>query len=262
MILIFYAFAREVAPLKRRLKSRKPLDAGMLRGFRVENGRSEFVFIASGMGPNRAGETVRAACETYSGIEFILSIGVAGALSAGLKTGDIIVANRIMSDTGEKVDVIECAQAADRFESALRAAKIPFSAGAILTSGTPLLDGREKRAAKERSGAIAVDMESAAIAAEALSRGIPFAVVRAIIDELEDEVFGADLPDSEGNVGAGAVAAYFARNPGAILRVPRMMVNLSRATRALADAVEALIVPSANETGRAGRTNRPTIRRR
>lgn len=260
MVLIFYAFAREVASLKRRLKSRKPL--GALKGFRVESGEREFVFIATGMGPNRASEAVRRACEGFSGIESILSIGVAGALSAGLKAGDIVVGDRLVRTAGKSVEILDCAQAAQSYGNALRAARIPFSVGAILTSDVPLLDGREKRAAKEHSGAIAVDMESAAIGAEAVSRGIPFAVVRAIIDELDDEVFGADLPDSEGNVSTGAVAAYFARNPGAILRVPRMMINLSRATRALADAIEALIVPSANETGREGRTNPPTLRRR
>jgi len=99
----------------------------------------------------------------------------------------------------------------------------------------------EKRAAKQDSGAIAVDMESAAIAIEATARGIPFAIVRTVIDSLEDEIFGAEMADEQGRVKPLAAANYLVRNPGAFLKIPWMIRNLALATRALADAIEALI---------------------
>jgi len=86
-----------------------------------------------------------------------------------------------------------------------------------------------------------VDMESAAIALEAAARGVPFAIVRTVIDSLDDEIFGAEVADEMGRVKPLAAAGYLARNPGAFLKIPSMIRNLALATHSLADAIEALI---------------------
>ncbi len=83
-------------------------------------------------------------------------------------------------------------------------------------------------------------MESAGIAYEAASRGVPFAVVRTVMDSVEDEVFAAEVADEQGRVSALAATNYLVRNPGAIMKLPRMLLNLNLATRALADAIQAL----------------------
>ena len=56
-------------------------------------------------------------------------------------------------------------------------------------------------------------MESAAIAGEAAARGIPFAIVRTVIDSLEDEIFGAEMADEEAASKPLAAANYLVRNP-------------------------------------------------
>ncbi len=244
MILIFYAFSRELGPLKRRLKERAPLAEPGLRGFESRAGGRRIVFVATGIGAERAGEAARIAMGRFSP-ELVIGTGVVGALSAGLSPGDIVLAERIMlSPEGEgAVQEPAIAIAADTLrhcEHALKRAGLDFARGGLLTSRRVLANAHAKLRAKEQTGAIAVDMESAALASEAMRRGIKFAVVRTVMDALEDEVFGAELADGQGRVRPLAAAGYLARNPAAITQLPRMMRNLSRATRSLADAIEAI----------------------
>ena len=119
------------------------------------------------------------------------------------------------------------------------AAGLNHTTGAILTADRVLTTG-EKRGAKESTDAIVVDMESAAIAVEAAARGLPFIVIRAVLDEVDDEVVGAEMVDHEGSVKPLAATAFLVRNPGTVLKLPRMIRNLSRATAAIADALTAI----------------------
>ena len=244
MTLIFYAFSREVAALKRRLKHRAALHLEGLKGFRAVNGAGEIAFIATGLGMSRSKEVVRLALSEFQHVNFIIGTGIAGALSAGLRPGDIVIADRLVStreDSTHPEHVVPVApDTIDHCERVLQAAGLQFSTGAILTARAVLPDADSKRLAKKNSGAIAVDMESVAIALAATSRGIPFAVVRTVLDSLEDEIFGAEVADEQGRVRPLAAANYLARNPGAFLKMPRMLRNLSHATKSLADAIEAL----------------------
>jgi len=188
----------------------------------------------------------------------VIGTGVVGALSSGLKPGDLILSDRIMTIDGD-------GQLSERVitvsESHLRAvgrslasAGIAYSTGAILTSHRVLATGAEKRRAKESTGAIAVDMETAAIAAEAAVRGLPFVAIRAVLDEVDDEVVGAEMADADGNVRPFAATSYLIRNPATMLKLPKMIRNLSRATAAIADALTAIAyegpIPDATKRAR------------
>ena len=244
MILLFYAFAREIAPFKRRLRRREPLGHDGLHGFRAEIAGKEFAVVAHGIGYRRATETARRAFELMPDAELVIGTGVAGALSSGLKPGDLVLSDRVLSIRGEDGAAEEVIVAGDAHRRAaahaLTAAGIAYSSGAILTSHRVLATGVEKRRAKESTGAIAVDMETAAIAAEAVARGLPFVAIRAVLDEVDDEVVGAAMADEDGNVRPLAATTYLIRNPGTMLKLPRMMRNLSRATASIADALEAI----------------------
>ncbi len=121
---------------------------------------------------------------------------------------------------------------------------LTVATGALLTTGWLLAGVEAKRAAFGRTGAIAVDMESAALAAEVAGAGIPFVCVRAVMDEAADEIPGAELPDASGHVAPLKAAAYFIRNPAALAGVPATLRKLSRATTAIASALEALCIES------------------
>jgi adenosylhomocysteine nucleosidase len=114
------------------------------------------------------------------------------------------------------------------------------STGPLLTARRVLAGAEAKHAAYARSGALAVDMESAAIAAEFAASGTLFVCIRAVIDEADDEIPGAELPDETGHVAPLKAAAYFLKNPSALVWVPTMLKNFSRATASIASALEAL----------------------
>ncbi|MFZ0887694.1 MAG: hypothetical protein WA005_04515 [Candidatus Binataceae bacterium] len=245
MILVFYAFARELKALRRRIGARAPLRIEGLRGFLGELGGLEIIAVATGIGYQRAQETARRALEKVPGVTMVISTGVAGGLSEGLSAGDLVIAERIVwSDDEETSDPARIValrpEQVRNAERALKAAGLKFSTGTVLTSRRVLATAAEKRHAKRRTGAIAIDMESAALAAEALSRDIPFACVRAVMDTVEDELFGWGLADDQGRVRPLAAAFYLVRNPAVMLRLPRIMRNLAAASRSLAAAIEAL----------------------
>jgi len=245
LILIFYAFSREVSALKRRLKNRSELNLKGLSGFRTHTGRGEVAFVATGIGMKRGRAIARQALSALPDTELVIGTGVVGALSGGLRPGDIVIADRAMKareDSAHPEHVLPVDPATLNYcERTLHAAGLASSTGAILSSLRVIPNAEGKRAAKQHSGAIAVDMESAAIAGEATARGIPFAIVRTVIDSLEDEIFGAEMADEEGHVKPLAAANYLVRNPSAVLKIPWMIRNLALASRALADAIEALI---------------------
>ncbi len=267
MLLVFYAFPREIAVLKRRLGSTvAALDRGQgLDGFRAAvEGFGAAVFVATGIGPRRAREAARRALSVFPKTRLVIGTGVAGALADGLAPGDLVLADRVLSAREEPEDRNRHRRGAMPSEAiaedgahpertlaigarershcarVLRSAGLAFSTGAILTSHRVLAHPHAKHAARAATGAIAADMESAELAFEAAARGVPFAVVRAIMDAAEDEVFGGEIVGGEGRVRPLAAAAYLAAHPRAFVKIPRMMRDLGRAAKALAAAIAAL----------------------
>jgi len=243
LILVFYAFAREVGAFKRRISDATTIAHEGLRGFRGHIGGKEFSVVGHGIGPKRAAETARRAFDSMPRAELVIGTGVVGALSSELKPGDLILADRIFASRAEGERAEQVAILSDSHRRAigksLMAAGLNHTIGAILTTDRVLTTG-EKRGAKNSTDAIVVDMESAAIAVEAAARGLPFIVLRAVLDEVDDEVVGAEMVDEEGNVNPLGATAFLVRNPGTVLKLPRMIRNLARATKAIADALEAI----------------------
>jgi adenosylhomocysteine nucleosidase len=242
VIAIFYAFSREITPAKRRMKDRAPLGIAGLGGFRAIADGVDIVFIAHGIGPARARETVARALDALTDISLIIGTGVAGGLSAGLVPGDLVLADRILEIRGDAVSHAGEPAQEHRADIArhLALAGIKHASGAILTSPRALASREDKRRAKLDSGAIAVDMESAAIAEVATARGIPFAVIRSIIDTADEDLPKWMSLDADGRVRPIRTAARIARDPASILILPRTIRALSRATAAIADAIEAI----------------------
>jgi adenosylhomocysteine nucleosidase len=247
VILIFYAFAREAAAFKRRLADRTALGIDGLGGFRARLGATEIACVATGLGIRRAADTARRALQAFASADLVIATGLAGALGEELQPGDLVLADRLILG-GESLDLAPATIAippADlaRFKAALTAYPLKFATGTILTAARILKDGAAKRDARAASGALAVDMESAAVAAEAHRRGLRFACVRAVLDTVDEEIVGADLAGPDGAVRPLSAAGFVLRNPAAVLGLARMMRSLNRATAALAAALEALSRP-------------------
>jgi adenosylhomocysteine nucleosidase len=244
VILLFYAFPREVGVFKRRLSMTTTLAYEGLHGFSSIVGDKQFSVIGHGIGNRRARETAQRAFDSMPPADLVIATGVVGALSDNLQPGDLVLADRIFASRAEAegAELVAASSYEDlsAIAKSLSAAGIKHSTGGVLTSHRVMATGAEKRHAYEATGALVVDMESAAIAVEAAARRVPFIVLRAVLDQVDDEVVGAAMADETGRVAPLAATAYLVRNPGTVLKLPRMIRNLSRAATAIADALEAI----------------------
>ena len=183
-------------------------------------GTTDVVVAATGDGVERAGERAEAFCERTRP-RAIVGAGIAGALSPGLSFGAIVAARRVLDSAGD-------APPPDaRLLS--RAIEAGAEAGTLLTVARPVTSAAEKgRLAASLEAPAAVDMESAAWARVAGSRGIPYIVVRSISDRADEglpEYLAACLGE-DGAIRRGAVVARALARPS---RIPDL-VRLRRRT--------------------------------
>jgi len=129
------------------------------------------------------------------GVVALLSWGCAGALAPGLAPGSLVVPEWVVGADNRRIAVDRVCH-----ERLCRKLRGSFSVhtGEIAESAGVLFEPSAKRTLALSSGAIAVDMESAALGRLACAHGIAFAVVRAVADSAEHalpEVLATALDD-------------------------------------------------------------------
>jgi 4-hydroxy-3-methylbut-2-enyl diphosphate reductase len=140
--------------------------------------------VRTGMGHVRAHAAAnRLASEVKPGAAVVLA-GISGGLAAELAPGEIVVATSVRGPDGDELHLSSTDAAAVAAE--LREAGRSVHLGPIVSSKT-LVHG-ERRAELARSGALAVDMESAWVA-RALS-GHRLVIVRIVADTAGNFVVG------------------------------------------------------------------------
>ncbi len=158
----------------------------------------------------------------------IVSIGIAGALSPMLSTGQCILASAVHAD-GKVIRTDE------RWTAALNS-RLPGAASVrILGMDSIVATAYEKRRQFARTAAHAVDTESHVVAAVATERKIPFVAVRVILDPA-----GRDLPPAalrairpDGSTNLFAVLKSVASQPGQLALLIRTARDSKKAFRAL-----------------------------
>lgn len=191
--------------------------------------------VQAGIGPERA----RAASRTTVGAgEAVVSIGFAGALVEGTAPGDLVLPGTIVWEEEGAVRRYEVPSQT----LAAATAQLPAELGERALRGTlwssPIVidTPAAKRAAARRLGAVAVEMETAALIAVAVERGGTVLAVRAILDTV-DVALDALPPDLD--VSWAARVRLFGRPrawPGVVTlarHVPRAARTLTRAAAAI-----------------------------
>jgi 4-hydroxy-3-methylbut-2-enyl diphosphate reductase len=147
------------------LRSEYAALAGRIGGARLER---------CGMGTTRA----RNWLPTVAGIDpsAVVVAGVAGGVHPSLRPGDVVVASEVR---GPHKRVM--LRAGAPLVAELRRMGLRVRSGPMLSRET-LVGGADEREQLAETGALAVDMESAEVAAAFAERGIPVAVVRVIVD--------------------------------------------------------------------------------
>jgi 4-hydroxy-3-methylbut-2-enyl diphosphate reductase len=136
------------------------------------------VVLRTGMGWERAREAARRAATVPA--DAVAVVGFCGALSDGLRPGDVVVATEVRGPDGT---IVGCS--AGPLVAALEALGIGNVHSGPLVSSESLVRGGE-REVLAAGGALAADMESVWLAAAAAGR--PFAVLRVVVDSPSREL--------------------------------------------------------------------------
>ncbi len=163
------------------------------------------VLVRSGMGCDSAKLALAEIAGKYD-LECVISIGYAGALDPALQVGELVVADQVVYDVTSKTYSLD---------EELIGAMPEAHRGTLLTVGEVVATPPEKKALREKYSAVAVDMETSALAEEAEARHLPFASVRAITDTANQELIDCShLVAEDGDVSKFKAGWHILTHPG------------------------------------------------
>lgn len=159
----------------------------------------------------------------------VVVVGVAGGIGPQVRVGDLVVPELVL-------------------DVASGACYRPHALGARQAAGTlatfdGLLADPLAIARLEREGVVAIDMETAAVAAVCERRGCAWSVFRGISDLADGSVDAAiaALARPDGSADLPAVVRLVLREPRRLVQLASLARGLRRATRAAADAAIAAV---------------------
>lgn len=200
---------------------------------RVHNGRPYelgpgFTIMISGIGAERA--TAAAQQLLNTNVEALISWGTAAGLDPALPAGSLLLPESILSG-GLPLPV----HAAWHRQAIERLRSLDVSSRPLAESPALLATAAAKLRLRQETGAVAADMESAAIARLARNRGVPFLCIRAVVDAAEETVPAAlpSLLDDFGRIRYPVLLQTLLRQPGLLGDLFRLQRRFSRASRCL-----------------------------
>jgi adenosylhomocysteine nucleosidase len=158
------------------------------------------------------------------GAKVLLSFGLAGGLDPALAAGTVVMPATVV-ENGTRFTT----------DPTLTGQLGGGGGGVMLAAAAALATPEEKRAAFAASGALAVDLESGAVARVAARHGLPFAVLRAVCDPAGRALPPAALAalDAQGAIVAWRVLVSVLARPWQIPALLTLADDAARARRAL-----------------------------
>ena len=160
------------------------------------------------------------------GCSGIISFGTAGGLGLDVRAGCWVVATGVVTNGNRfPTDVLWSQELRQKLSHSIQ--------GDIAGVDAPVADPLAKSILRERTGAVAVDMESHVAASVAATRNLPFAACRVIIDPAQRALPPAALLGQrrDGTLDIIGVLASVVRSPGQLPSLMRIAVD-ARAARA------------------------------
>jgi hopanoid-associated phosphorylase len=192
----------------------------------------QLLLVLSGMGSKNVATAIDVLLAAK--VEGLVSFGTAGALSDELKSGDIVIPANIVNANDERQDISSTWR--DNVIQKLDTCPSVIHYGDIVTTNNVVANSADKQALREKTGAIAVDMESALISSAATVHNLPVIVIRIIVDEADTSI-PTNVLDNTDAFGEVAIMGLM----GAILRQPSLikdLINLGSAFKAARHSME------------------------
>ena len=160
-ILLVAAEAREFDGIRAHLGASTELEWPTAAfAFEVAAHGIRYWLVANGPGPR----LVRQALGEKKPVDLIISTGFCGALDPSLRVGDIVSSTDLPQSS------------------------LPYVRGAIYSVDRVVVTKEEKRELRDSTGAVAVEMESAAVEEKAREWDVPFLCIRVVSDAASDDM--------------------------------------------------------------------------
>jgi len=219
-LALIAAMQKEVAPLVRRWKAREISRDG--RRYRMYESTDGAALICCGIGAEHGRRAAEALIQEVRPAK-ILSVGFAGALDSSLKVGDVIEPRTVVNAAdGSRTDT--------------------GSGVGTMVSAVAVAGRDQKRRLASAYGAVAVDMEGAAVALAAEARGIAFGALKAISDGIDSALPPIDpFVSPQGEFLWLRFVLHVALRPWLWRGTIALAVNGEKASRALCRAIEEIL---------------------
>lgn len=133
---------------------------------------ADVISVLTGMGAEKASQAALEAIEQHKP-EVLISAGFCGGLSPALKTGDVVISDRIQNDAGNSIHV-EVPKSISHLSSLPNAQ--------LLTADEIVHSPEEKEEIHQRTQCDSVDLESFQIAELCVKNNVRFVPVRVVLD--------------------------------------------------------------------------------
>lgn len=248
MIGLIAAMREEIAGLARLIDDPKKKRVGNIRIVAGKIAGGEVSVAWGGVGSARAAEAAGALAREGK-VRALVSVGYAGAAHPSLCTGMLVIADGAWYSNGmsrDESEWIPCDPGiVRRIDSAIGRLGFESRVGPFATVDRLISLAEEKKEIHRIFGAIAVEMESAAVGAAARDLGLPWGAVRVISDNAVK-----DLPAEEflrewrkrGSFARGVRMAV--SDPASMARLAGLLLGAWRARGPLNRVLESLVEES------------------
>ena len=192
--------------------------------------RAPHVSCAGGRA-EKAGDQARSLAA--DGVQALVSFGIAGGLDPALSPGTLVLPRVVKTPDG---GAFPCDVSwHGRFAGSLLSS-VTVSDQDLVSVTEPVVTAEAKRDLAKRTGAGAVDVESAAVGAVAQEIGLPFLTIRAIADTADQRLPSAALKatNADGSVSTFRALLGMVMRPGEAGNMVRLARQTGKAKRTLA----------------------------
>lgn len=195
-----------------------PEELSTLTSKKMDKGCCVFISATTLLAYSGAGaDNARTASELLiaQGATRLISWGCAAALSETLKPGDLVLADSLTDAEGGRDTKFCVSSDWHRYAKNLLSNSLIVHTGSLVESKNIVASGKDKKRLHIQTGAVALDMESIAIAKVARRNKLPFLAIRAIADPVN-----MDLPkainhslNNEGDIDLAKLLSYIVLRP-------------------------------------------------